>query len=429
MICARQSIRRNQKPWCLIIALMLFALSFWTHAAQAQIIDPQDYSGLVFWVDANDVNGNGVQPASGASVTTWVDKSGAGHNLTAPALNAPTFLPTGFDALNPGLRFPSGSFMARANPFAGTTQTAITVFFVLANNTSTNNSAVSLNGDTATSAYPGRYLFHAPWGDNNVYFDAGDCCGARRLTGPFPNALTATTLFTGQSNSATGGQLLRIDGAAFRSGTGALAVGVSGGIRLSATAGGGFASFDGRFAEIVLYDRALSLAEIQNVECYLLEKWKPASMSASCRPTLSVNKTSALWDDGVRPLFYIPGNDVTYSISVSRGPGVRVGNNSVFVVDSLPATVTFFNGDADGAGPGTSAVNFSGAGSGMTFTYATDVGYSNSAIAPASFGACTYVPVAGYDAAVKHICFNPKGYFTSGATSSNFTLSFRARIN
>ncbi|MEE9272937.1 MAG: hypothetical protein V3U57_06705, partial [Robiginitomaculum sp.] len=31
--------------------------------AQAQISTPQDVPGLVFWVDATDVNSNGVQPA------------------------------------------------------------------------------------------------------------------------------------------------------------------------------------------------------------------------------------------------------------------------------------------------------------------------------------------------------------------------------
>lgn len=409
-----------------IFALLsaLFALP-----AHAQIVDPRDYSGLRMWVDANDVNGTGVQPANGTTVTTWADKSGLGNSLTATAGVAPTFQTTGFDGINPALRFASGKYMARANPFSSATQNAITVFFVLANDTLTSNSAVSLNGDTASSSYPnGRYLFHTPWGDNNVYFDAGDCCGARRLTGPFPNALTATTLYTGQSDSVTGTQLLRIDGAAFRAGTSALSVTVSGGVRLSAVAGGSFGSFDGRFAEIVLYDRALSLTEIQNVECYLLEKWKPAAMPASCKPSLTVTKTSATWNDGVNRPFNIPGNDVTYTLTVTRGPGVRLSNNSVFAVDSLPATLSFYNGDADGAGPGTQPILFSGVGSGLSFNYATDIAYSNAVAAPTSFAACTYTPTAGYDPNVRHICFNPKGYFTSGSNSASVQFQFRARI-
>ncbi len=401
--------------------------------AAAQITNPRDYSGLVLWTDANDVNGNGVQPANGATVSTWVDKSGTGHNLTSAVSTAPSFQTTGFDSVNPGLRFTTGKTMAGANPFGTSWQNAITFFFIAANNTATNNGAFSLNGNNdGYNAYPnpgGRYSMHIPWASNNtIFFDAGGCCGSHRLQGPYPSTstITDTMLYVGQSDGTTGNLLLRVNGSPFASATTASQVDVSGGVFLSANVG--FASFDGRFGEIIVYNRALSLSEIQYVECYLLEKWKPSYMPSSCKPAVTMSKSSTPWDDGVNPVYNLPGNDVTYTITVNRGPGVRIGRDSVFAYDAVPANMTFYNGDADGAGPGTTPVLFSGAGSGLTFTYATDARYSNAASPPANFAACTYTPTAGYDVNVRYVCLNPKGYFSSGGATSSITFTFRARI-
>ena len=38
---------------------------------QAQISTPNDVSGLIFWADGKDVNGTGMQPANGSTITTW----------------------------------------------------------------------------------------------------------------------------------------------------------------------------------------------------------------------------------------------------------------------------------------------------------------------------------------------------------------------
>jgi hypothetical protein len=204
----------------------------------------------------------------------------------------------------------------------------------------------------------------------------------------------------------------------------AIAPQVTGGMRIGNTAG---YPYNGRFAEIIVYDRALSLSEIQSVECYLLTKWKP-SVAASCMPTVTAQKSSMIYDTGSNPLYRIPGNDIIYKISVNRTVGQAVSNNTVFVLDSVPANLTFYNGDYDGAGPGTTPVGFVDNGSGLTFTYATDVRYSNSVVSPTSFSACTYAPIAAYDANVKHVCVNPKGSFVSGAAGSSFDLFFRAQI-
>jgi uncharacterized repeat protein (TIGR01451 family) len=148
------------------------------------------------------------------------------------------------------------------------------------------------------------------------------------------------------------------------------------------------------------------------------------------KAVLTLVKSNALWNDGVNPLFRLPGNDVVYSLTAANTTNGQPDANSVFLYDSLPPEVTFFNGDADGAGAGTNSVNFIDSGSGLTFNYATDVAYSNAASPPANFAACTYSPSAGYDVNVKYVCFNPKGTMAAntGSGSPAFTFSFRTRI-
>jgi len=168
-------VRHFFRVWLIILSIVPTAVF-------AQITDPTDISNLVFWVDGQDINGDGSPPpADGALVSTWVDKSTGGNNLTTTD-GTVTYEATGFDGLNPGLRFPLSARMAGANPFAGNFQNEMSVFFVNANLVRTRNMSLSLNGtSTGRNIANGRFLFHTPWINNRVFFDAGACCGITRL--------------------------------------------------------------------------------------------------------------------------------------------------------------------------------------------------------------------------------------------------------
>ena len=403
-----------------------FMMCLIPQAAFAQISTPQDVSDLIFWVDATDVNGTGVQPANGSAVTTWVDKSGGGHDLSTTA-GTVTFEATGFDGINPGLRFPLTADMDAANPFSGNFQNEMTVFFVSANVTLTNNFAVSLNGhNTGTNIADGRFSFHAPWTNNRVFFDAGACCGTTRLVGPFPNALTETTLYTGLNDEPGNSQLLRIDGQPFRSDMTGHNANVSRGIHL-----GDLPSvhrYNGRFAEVLIYDRALTASEIADVECFLLLKWKLSAAPTGCSVAVSANKTVEVWDPSSAGLYSLPNNDVVYTITVTHESGPALTSDSVFLIDAIPEEVRFYNGDIDDAGPQVNPVAFIDNSSGLTFDYAADIGYSNAAAKPNSMADCTYTPAVGYDEAITYLCINPSGIFNSGTPAPSFGISFRAQI-
>ena len=408
------------------LSILLVGLSLMPSPILAQIADPDDVSGLVFWVDASDVNGTGIQPADGATVTTWVDKSSGGNNLTTAA-GTVTFEASGFDGVNPGLRFPLVARMAGANPFAGNFQNQMTVFFVNANVTLTNNFSLTLNGtNTGSNIADGRFSFHTPWIDSRLYFDAGACCGSTRLRGTFANALTETTLVTGLNDEPGNRQWLRVDGQAFQADDTGHNANVSRGVHLGDLPSSH--TYNGRFAEVVVYNRALNLAEVEDVECYLLAKWKPSDARPGCVQPINVVKTSQIWNPLATSDFALPENDVRYEIVVTKPASAGLSDDSLFVVDSLPSEVTFFNGDVDGGGPETDAVGFSQVGTGITFNYGTDVRFSNAVSAPTTFAACTYVPTSGYDANVRHICVNPKGTLLGSTSAVSFTLFFRAQI-
>jgi hypothetical protein len=159
----------------------------------AQITAPTALSGLRLWVDATDINGNGTNPSNGSTISQWTDKSGVGNHLTASGAFQPSYETAGFGAGLPAVRFVLGKELFGPNLF-GTTiyQNAVTIFFVHANVTLTNNIMINLNGDNDGQGMFDRLSFHMPWNDGLYYFDAG-CCSSTRLSNPYPNAITEIT--------------------------------------------------------------------------------------------------------------------------------------------------------------------------------------------------------------------------------------------
>lgn len=145
-------------------------------------------------------------------------------------------------------------------------------------------------------------------------------------------------------------------------------------------------------------------------------------------PLLSALKTVSMVGASGTSQFAIPGSDVYYTLTVTNSGDGTVDTDTLFLVDPIPAEVELYNADIDGAGPATGAVYFTQSGAGLTFSLATDVGYSNSATKPASFAACAYTPIAGYDPNVRYLCLNPKGKMLAGDPDPTFSAQFRARI-
>jgi hypothetical protein len=113
-------------------------------------LSPLFYPGLLGWWDASDLLNNLTTPADGVQISTWVDKSGAGANVTqgTPA-NQPIFK-LGIQNNLPSVLFSSASLqqLTRAN-FITTTHT----IFCVATATTAGNKGIVYNGSSGGNGY------------------------------------------------------------------------------------------------------------------------------------------------------------------------------------------------------------------------------------------------------------------------------------
>jgi len=156
-------------------------------------------------------------------------------------------------------------------------------------------------------------------------------------------------------------------------------------------------------------------------------------------PVLTVIKSAITISDpvnGTTNPYNIPGATILYSVqSTNTGLG-SPDNDTVFVLDPVPANTELFVNDLGGAGSGpvllidgTAPVN-----SGLSYTFTSlgsstdDIEFSND-----NAGSWIYTPVPdadGYDTNVTNIRVNPKGVMraSNGTDHPTFTLRFQVRV-
>jgi uncharacterized repeat protein (TIGR01451 family) len=143
---------------------------------------------------------------------------------------------------------------------------------------------------------------------------------------------------------------------------------------------------------------------------------------------LEAEKTQALWDPSGTGIYSLPGQDVAYTLTIRNASSGPADADTIFLVDRIPDQLEFYNGDYDPFDADTSPVLFTDAGSGLSFTYSGDAGFSSSAVRPASMAQCSYTPAPGYDPNVRFVCLAPKGAMTAGTPPPEASFSFRGRI-
>jgi len=143
---------------------------------------------------------------------------------------------------------------------------------------------------------------------------------------------------------------------------------------------------------------------------------------------LTAVKSVNVYDPTNAGLYSLPGNDVISSLTVTNPGSSAADADSIVIIDAIPAEVTFYNGPIDDVG-GSNPISFEQTGgANLTFTYSSDVKYSNSGIRPTDMSGCNYSPSAGYDTNVTFICLNPKGAMAAGNPDPTFTVAYRAKI-
>jgi len=153
-------------------------------------------------------------------------------------------------------------------------------------------------------------------------------------------------------------------------------------------------------------------------------------------PSLTHLKSVSILNDPVNGAVNpkaIPGAQVQYQIQVTNSSYGPVQDNTLVVVDPVPANTEFFSGSLDGGAPYVFVGSITPA-SGLTCPF-TALNNFTDCIDFSSDGGTTwtYVPNGTFDAAVTHIRFRPSGRLNGdtplGAPSPSFTLQFRVRIN
>jgi uncharacterized repeat protein (TIGR01451 family) len=132
----------------------------------------------------------------------------------------------------------------------------------------------------------------------------------------------------------------------------------------------------------------------------------------------------------------IPGADVLYTLNVANTGAGAADNNTVAVVDPVPANTRLFLGDLGGAGSGPVAFVDGSPASGLTWTYtALASGTDDLEFSDDGGATWTHTPSAdgsGYDTSgITHVRMRPKGTMAgnSGGGNPTFLLRFRVRIN
>ena len=151
-------------------------------------------------------------------------------------------------------------------------------------------------------------------------------------------------------------------------------------------------------------------------------------------PALTILKSVAVYSDPVNGTINpknIPGSEVLYTLIVTNSGAGTVDNNTLVIIDPIPANTELFTGNLSGGAPFVFVDGALSSGLTCTFTalnnFADCVDFSNNGGAT-----WTYVPNGGFDPAVTHIRFSPAGSMSgdavAGSPSPNFGLSFRVRV-
>lgn len=238
-------------------------LDFFSGGAPVQT--PTDLPGLLFWLDATDIQGTGSNPPDGP-FATWTDKSGNGLNFNRiDAAQSPELQNAGFNGL-PTVRIDNTMDGFQADPSFSSPTGSYTIFFV---GQQLESNVGGFNAYLFDLSGTNRFLF---WlnDDNSPGFYYQDT-----FKGPpaiqDSDQMYATWIFDqGRSPTAE----FRKNGVTTRTDATFLNTDLSANARI----GSRFTAedplnFDGYMCEFFFYNRTLTANEIQLVEQYLKNKW------------------------------------------------------------------------------------------------------------------------------------------------------------
>ena len=214
----------------------------WKWGLRAQfpspVSTPLSISGCALWLDGADPAGTGVKPSVGATVSSWVDKSGSGNTVTCPSSTYSSNSTTG----QTGIFFNNSATSALTlSPYCS--------FFVSSYNTGPNfpTSYPGLLGSVAVVLFGNYYL------GSNGYGAGGGWAPDRSV-----NSYGA---YLADSRNIAVNSVAAVPPAA-------ISVRVGAG---DSYPGGN--QWIGHIYEVIVYNQTLTTSQRQSVENYLMKKW------------------------------------------------------------------------------------------------------------------------------------------------------------
>lgn len=269
--------QRTLRPGGKVTPRAVSGLALWLDASQTgdlyttdagpvtAVSAPTEISGCVLWLDGSDSSAASMT-LNGSLVETWKDKSATGAVLTASGSARPTLSAAGFKSRQAVVFNGSSTTMASASAYTATNSlTGMTRIAVCAHTTNA-ISALSrvydggsdfflyMNGFARSYVSNGaNFVGFAPHGNSNILPE-----------GLYADTYSSSALSFYSSGAGVSGTVNGTVPATTGSGSPTLHVGSNAGVNFF---------WNGPIAEVIYFNRALTRAELAQIEAYLAAKW------------------------------------------------------------------------------------------------------------------------------------------------------------
>jgi hypothetical protein len=221
------------------------------------LFSPTQISGCQVWLDGTDPNGTGVLPANGASVSTWVDKSGNARNATAFSTAA---------------TFSNSNVVFTGNQMYNTTLTSVlnkqTMFAIASANSTNKMDIVGVQTATVTTGIQLIVQNYSQvvtlFGGTLVANGSAVTPNVRFMYGNIYNAGSDSFVYLNGTQSGTK------SGSTTLTGSGTVTIGAYYYVGSDPTPNEWWI---GNISEVIVYNNVLSTSQRQQIEGYLAWKW------------------------------------------------------------------------------------------------------------------------------------------------------------
>lgn len=229
---------------------------------------PDDISGLKLWLEADGITGLN----DGDSVATWNDQSASNLDVSQSVAGRKPKYETNELNGKPIVRFDSGDALSVSLTLSQIVAAdAADIFVVLKQDgNETNNTTFQINAPDATN----RLNSHMTW-SNSIYFDMGDINSGARTSVAQPsgwdNAFHYVELYRPTSDAVE----ILVDGVVIKNATFTDDIDITktATFAVGAETDAGANGLRGDIAVILIYNRALTATERQDVEDYFTSKY------------------------------------------------------------------------------------------------------------------------------------------------------------